>query len=88
MDAGKRQEEEFIHLIRLAWDLRRRGLGTAVELAPRKDPVLLVPRPSGSLRVMALRRKGVWFFTWGRGESRRVRALADDAADHIWGAAQ
>ncbi|MEU8272098.1 hypothetical protein AB0B89_33715 [Sphaerisporangium sp. NPDC049002] len=78
------KEEQFIHLVRLAWDLHRRGLGAAVELPMGKDPALLVPRESGPLRVMALARKGTWFYTWGRGEDRRVRALAGDAADRVW----
>jgi hypothetical protein len=81
-------QDQFIHLVRLAWDLRARGLGTAVDVPIKKDPVLVIPRASGPLRVMALARKGTWFFTWGRGEDQRVRALADNAADRVWELAQ
>jgi hypothetical protein len=78
------KEEQFVHLVRLAWDLNKRGVNTAVDLPIKKEPVLLVPRASGPLRVMALLRKETWFFTWGRGHDQRVRALAGDAADRIW----
>ncbi|GGK98558.1 hypothetical protein Sme01_62290 [Sphaerisporangium melleum] len=78
------RETQYIHLVRLAWDLHRRGLGAAVELASGLEPVLLVHRPNDALRVMALAREGTWFFTWGRGRDHRVRALANDAAERIW----
>ncbi|MFG1875006.1 hypothetical protein ACGFIV_09235 [Sphaerisporangium sp. NPDC049003] len=88
MAARTRQEEQFIHLVRLAWDLHKRGLSAAVDLPSREEPILLVPRTSGPLKVMAMSRKGTWFFTWGRGEGQRVRALSGDAADRIWDLAQ
>ncbi|MEV7966145.1 hypothetical protein AB0O34_09190 [Sphaerisporangium sp. NPDC088356] len=88
MKAHNGQEEQFIHLVRLAWDLHKRGLDAAVDLPSRKEPVLLVTRPSGPLRVMALVRNGTWFFTWGRGRDQRVRALAGEAAERLWEVAQ
>ncbi|MEV7964998.1 hypothetical protein AB0O34_03325 [Sphaerisporangium sp. NPDC088356] len=77
-------EQQFIHLVRLAWDLHKRGLSAAVDLPRRQEPTLLVSRVPGPLRVMAVAKGGRWFFTWGRGRKQRVRALADDAADRIW----
>ncbi|MGW4641521.1 hypothetical protein ACWEN6_23575 [Sphaerisporangium sp. NPDC004334] len=82
------QEQQFIHLVRLAWDLRKRGLGAAIELPSRDQPVLLLARTPGPVRVMAVALDGRWFFTWGRGRARRIRALADDAADRVWEVAQ
>ncbi|WP_214409700.1 hypothetical protein [Sphaerisporangium fuscum] len=87
-DTAQYSQQQFIHLVRLAWELRLRGLGAAVELKVKKEPVLLVPRSSAALRVMAVSRKGMWFFTWGRGEGQRVRALAEDAAERVWEVAQ
>ncbi|MDH2428588.1 hypothetical protein [Sphaerisporangium sp. TRM90804] len=84
MKSRDRREEQYIHLVRLAWDLHRRGLSAAVDLPSRKEPVLLVPRTTGQLKVMAWAQNGRWFFTWGRGRAQRVRALARDAADRIW----
>jgi hypothetical protein len=88
MGARDRRQEQFLHLVRLAWDLHKRGLSAAVDLPRRQEPTLLVPRAPDPLRVMALAGKGGWFFTWGRGEGQRVRALAEDAADRVWEAAQ
>jgi hypothetical protein len=88
MKARDRQEEQYIHLVRLAWDLHKRGLSGAVDLSRGKEPVLLIYWPSGTLKVMASFRDGRWFFTWGRGRDQRVRAVVDDAADRVWEAAQ
>ena len=82
------REQQLLHLVRVAWDLNKRGVPTAVDLPLKKEPVLAVPRVTGPLRVMALSQNGTWYFTWGRGEGHRVRALSDDAADRIWEAAQ
>ncbi|MEU8266666.1 hypothetical protein AB0B89_05815 [Sphaerisporangium sp. NPDC049002] len=68
----------------MAWDLHKRGLSAAVDLPRGKEPILLVTRPSGPLRVMALVLNGTWFFTWGRGRDQRVRALAGEAAERVW----
>jgi hypothetical protein len=84
MAAGTREEEQFIHLVRLAWDLRMLGLATTVELRIRKEPVLLVPRAAGPLKVMALKIRKTWHFTWGRGKDQRVRALSSDAVTRVW----
>ncbi|MBB6474653.1 hypothetical protein [Sphaerisporangium rubeum] len=81
-------QEQFIHLVRLAWDLRRRGLGSAIDLPTGAEPALVVSRASRPLKVMALARDGKWFFTWGRGRDQKVGALAEDAPDRVWEAAQ
>jgi hypothetical protein len=82
------EEQQFTHLMRLAWDLRKLGLRTMVDLPPRTEPVLVIPRAAGALKVMAVHRKGAWVFTWGRGRDQGVRALVDGAADRIWEVAQ
>lgn len=81
-------QQQYVHLVRLAWDLNRLNVRTLVDLPLKKEPVLLIPREPGPLRVMALSRKGTWYFTWGRGEEQRVRALADDAVMRVWEIAQ
>ncbi|MFC7383861.1 hypothetical protein [Sphaerisporangium rhizosphaerae] len=83
MKRPERREEEYIHLVRLAWDLNVRGLSAAVDLPSGGGPVLLVAKGSGLLKVTALAQDGQWFFTWGRGRAQQVRALADDAADRV-----
>jgi hypothetical protein len=88
MAARSRQEEQFIHLVRLAWDLHKRGLSAAVDLPRGKEPRLMLPRASETLRIMALARGETWFFTWGRGEDQRVRALSEDAVARVWEAVQ
>jgi hypothetical protein len=86
--AAPEPQEQFIHLVRLAWDLRRRGLRSLIDLPTGAEPALLVSRMSTPLRVMVLARDGTWFFTWGRGRAQKVKALAEDAPDRVWEAAQ
>ncbi|MEV6983615.1 hypothetical protein AB0M95_20495 [Sphaerisporangium sp. NPDC051017] len=81
-------EQRFYHLVRLAWALNRRGLRAVVDLPLKSEPVLVVPREGGVLRVMAFSHKGAWVYTWGRGQGQRVQVSADDAADRIWEVAQ
>ncbi|WP_424537225.1 hypothetical protein ACOZ38_41235 [Sphaerisporangium viridialbum] len=82
------KEEKLIHLVRLAWDLNKRGVSTAIELSTKTEPVLLVPQAPEPMRIMTLVLQKTWFFTWGRGEGQRVRALTGDAVDRVWEAAQ
>jgi hypothetical protein len=82
------REQQYFHLVRLAWNLNRRGLRTAVELPLKTEPVLVVPREPGALRIMAFSQGGTWVYTWRRGRDHQVRVLADDAADRIWEVAQ
>ncbi|WP_181871386.1 hypothetical protein [Sphaerisporangium album] len=80
--------QQLIHLVRLGWELRKRGLSSAIDLRTGRQPTLLIPRTPAPLKVMALLRDGRWFFTWGRGRAQMVRALADDASERVWEAAQ
>ncbi len=82
------KEDQYLHLVRLAWDLHKLGLSAMVELPTGKEPALLVSRAAGPLRIMALRFKGTWFFTWGRGDGQRVRALSSEASNRVWEMAQ
>ncbi|MEO3808329.1 hypothetical protein ABGB17_04935 [Sphaerisporangium sp. B11E5] len=86
--SGAEREQQYHHLVRLAWSLNRRGLRTSIDLPLRSEPVLLVQRMSSPLRVMAFSSKGRWVYTWGRGDGQRVWVLSDDAADRVWEAAQ
>jgi hypothetical protein len=88
MTTRDQQEEQFVHLVRLAWDLRVLGLTVAVEL-PREDgPFVLVRRAADPLRVRATLRGGRWIFSWGRGRTQWVDALHRQAARHVQEAAR
>ncbi|WP_326641029.1 hypothetical protein OG884_00580 [Streptosporangium sp. NBC_01755] len=81
------QEDRFIHLVRLAWDLRYLGVATTVELPLTGEPRVVMPRAVGDLRVTALFQHGGWIFTWGRGRTQRVDAFSEDAVRRILKAA-
>lgn len=83
-----RQQDQFVHLVRLAWDLHMRGVSAAVDLPKSKEPTLVIPRTADSIKIMALCQHGQWFFTWGRGRDQRVSALDQEAAERIWELAQ
>ncbi|MBG0819411.1 hypothetical protein HS048_01350 [Planomonospora sp. ID91781] len=83
-------QAQFIHLLRLGWDLRTLGVGTALVLPATGRPVLEVMSGGETrVRITAVRRGREWVFTWRpwwarcwrRGES--VCAEADNAADII-----
>lgn len=78
------KEDQYLHLVRLAWDLHTLGLSAMVELPTGKEPALLVHRAAGPLRIMALSFRGTWFFTWGRGDGQRVQALSGEASNRVW----
>lgn len=80
-------EQQYIHLVRLAWDLRWLGLETRVELPLSKEPRVVVPRAAGPLRVIATLRAELWIYSWGRGHTQWIDALAGDAARDIHKAA-
>lgn len=82
------QEAQFIHLVRLAWDLRMLRMSSAVELPHTDDPVLLVGKRQTLLKVRALRHGGHWFFVWGRGEGKRVPAYDERAPEILRRAAR
>lgn len=78
-------QDQYIHLVRVAWDLRILGAWVSVDLTPAKEPCLLVHRAVEPLRVTASQSNGRWLLDRGRG--RWVNALADEAVDLIFWAA-
>lgn len=80
-------EHQYIHLVRLAWDLRWLGLETRVELPLSEEPRVIVVRAVGPLRVIAKRRAGLWVYSWGRGRNQWIDALDGDAVRDIHKAA-
>ncbi|GLW96994.1 hypothetical protein Misp02_10810 [Microtetraspora sp. NBRC 16547] len=83
-------QQQFIHLVRLAWDLKGLGMVTSIVLRPHEIPVLDVMRARGRpLRVQAIHRPHGWVFTWRPAWSRFWRqgewtwALDEDAARKI-----
>ncbi len=76
-------EWQFLHLVRLAWDLRELGRATLVDLPCQEDPVLLLRGANDVGRIMAVEHGDRWVFTWGRGPKRQVAAYAEDAAERI-----
>ncbi|WP_433498223.1 hypothetical protein ACQP1K_25500 [Sphaerimonospora sp. CA-214678] len=85
MRPGRRTHQQYIHLVRLAWDLRELGYGSAVALPCDGEPALVFPPATDHLTVRVSTHDGDWFFTWGRGPGRRVRALDTGAARRIAG---
>ncbi|MEV0593826.1 hypothetical protein [Nonomuraea cavernae] len=77
-------EEQFIHLVRLAWDLAELGVGLAVQWPRREEPFISVPRARGVLRVRAVLRGEHWVFTWGHSRGRCVAAFEEDAVTRVW----
>ncbi|MDP9863913.1 hypothetical protein J2S55_003179 [Streptosporangium brasiliense] len=80
---GTYPQQQYLHLVRLAWDLRWLGVGVRVELAPSQEPCLVVSRAAGPVRVLALLRGGRWVYSWGRGRNQWIAALSEDAAPTI-----
>ncbi|MER5648535.1 hypothetical protein [Streptosporangium sp. NPDC002524] len=76
-------EQQFIHLVRLAWDLRGLHMASLVELPKNEEPALLLGVESTAVKVRATKERGVWVFTWGQGPEQRVRALGEEAAQII-----
>lgn len=76
-------QEQYVHLVRLAWDLRWAGLAVSVELPRAGEPFVEVPRAGGPLHVRATLRSGQWIFTWGRGRDHWTYALGHNAASQI-----
>jgi len=79
-------EQRYIHLVRLAWDLRCLGAATRMELPQRIEPYLLVLGAKRELCVVILTERG-WVFRWGRGKAGRVDVLNEKAARIILRAA-
>jgi hypothetical protein len=84
------QQEQFIHLVRLGWDLRVLGVATSLVVPATGPPVLEVLSTSGvRVRIRVIHRAWGWGFTWRPWWSRLWRrsewvwAEADNAADVI-----
>lgn len=80
-----RLERQYIHLVRLAWDLRCLGGATRMELPQQIEPHLVV-LGTRELRVIVLTERG-WVFRWGRGKTGRIKVLDTEAAQTIFKAA-
>ncbi|MFF5108429.1 hypothetical protein [Streptosporangium sp. NPDC000509] len=87
-------QEQFVHLVRLGWDLRGLGLGTSLVLPHRGQPILEVMSENETrVRITAVRRARGWVFVWRPWWARAWRpgeaicAEADNAADVIVSAA-
>ncbi|MEU8038767.1 hypothetical protein [Streptosporangium sp. NPDC049078] len=83
-------QEQFVHLVRLGWDLRGLGLGTSLVLPQRGQPILEVMSENETrVRITAVRRARGWVFVWRPWWARMWRpgeaicADADNAADVI-----
>ncbi|MFJ2028395.1 hypothetical protein [Streptosporangium sp. NPDC087985] len=81
---------QFIHLVRLGWDLRVLGVGTSLVLPTTGPPILEVTSAGDRrIRITAVRRACGWVFTWRPRWSRLWRrsdyvwAEADNVADII-----
>ncbi|GAA4194517.1 hypothetical protein GCM10022252_39050 [Streptosporangium oxazolinicum] len=76
-------EQQFIHLVRLAWDLRVLHVTSSVELPKDEEPALVLGPASSAVEIRATKEQGVWVFTWGQGVDQRVRALSEEAAQFV-----
>lgn len=83
MTTQTNSEQQYLHLVRLAWDLRWAGSTVSVELPCDGEPFVQVARAVGPLRVRASVRGQHWVFTWGRGRNQWAYALDADAARQI-----
>ncbi|MEV7007081.1 hypothetical protein [Streptosporangium sp. NPDC051022] len=82
------EQERFIHLVRLAWDLHATGPGTVVDLPVKENLAVLVRRAKEPFRIGAVKDPTGWFFAWGRRRDQRVRALDINAFQRVLEAAQ
>ncbi|MEU4832386.1 hypothetical protein [Streptosporangium sp. NPDC023615] len=87
-------QEEFVHLVRLGWDLRKLGVGASLVLPRAGQPILEVMSGSQTrVRITVVRRDRGWVFVWRPWWARvwrpgeAVWAEADNAADVIVSAA-
>ncbi|WP_326829291.1 hypothetical protein OIE13_34665 [Streptosporangium sp. NBC_01810] len=65
MAAGTQEEQQFIHLVRLGWDLRVLGVTTSLVIPAAGPPVLEISSTAGvEIRVRVIRRAWGWVFTW------------------------
>jgi hypothetical protein len=76
---------QYLHLVRLAWSLRRIGVTTTVDVPGHDDPAELVPAASGWLRITAAQQGPGWVYTWGCEKDQIAWADAEAAAARIAG---
>ncbi|GAA0970214.1 hypothetical protein GCM10009555_018750 [Acrocarpospora macrocephala] len=76
-------QQQYVHLVRLAWDLHTLGVSPAVELGPERVPAVRISRARGPIRVMAWLTDGAWVFTWGRSRDQRIEVFDTRAAARI-----
>lgn len=86
-------EEQLIHLVRLGWDLRSRGVATSLVVPAVGPPVMEIMSTSGvRVRVQVVRRAWGWVFIWRPWWSRLWRrdkwvwAFDEHTADMIMAA--
>ncbi|WP_214327262.1 hypothetical protein [Nonomuraea sediminis] len=79
-------EHEYIHLVRLMWDLHWAGMQVSLTMGAGAGPCLVVHRAGDPLRVRAHVVNARWFFSWGR--TARVDALDAGAVNVICEAAR
>jgi hypothetical protein len=77
------ERHQFLHLVRLAWGLHERGVGSMIDLSRGTDPAVVVHRAAERLKILATRRGRKWVFTWGRGCHQWAPAEAKDAVEII-----
>ncbi|MER5620457.1 hypothetical protein ABT061_05365 [Streptosporangium sp. NPDC002544] len=83
------QQEQYIHLMRLGWDLRALGVSTALVVPVEGPPILELMSSQGvRVRIQVSRRACGWVFIWRPWWSviwRRdwIWAEANNAADMI-----
>ncbi|GGQ15913.1 hypothetical protein [Streptosporangium pseudovulgare] len=80
---GTVQEDQYIHLVRLAWDLRGVGVAVRLELPLNEEPYLTAQGMRRPVRVIAYRFGEYWIYQWGRGRNQRIGALDQEAAQEI-----
>ncbi|MFI7045656.1 hypothetical protein [Streptosporangium sandarakinum] len=80
---GTVQEDQYIHLVRLAWDLRGLGVAARLELPLTEEPYLMVQGMRRPVRVIAYRFGEHWIYQWGRGRNQRIGAFDQEAAQEI-----
>lgn len=65
MAAGTQEQQQFIHLVRLGWDLRVLGVTKSLVIPATGPPVLEIFSTVGvEIRVRVVRRAWGWVFTW------------------------
>ncbi|GAA1273912.1 hypothetical protein GCM10009677_28930 [Sphaerisporangium rubeum] len=82
------KEIQYTHLVRLAWELNKRGVGTVLSIPTNNAVTLLFPRASQRVKIMVVQINQVWFYAWGRSRAHRVSTRDPDAVERVWELAQ